>query len=201
MWVELKKLFKFWILKLNQNIKNQQKGLDPLSRAFNLWKDIFEKKKESMMKLLYYRLVDRLVIVWDTVDDLQTQCYNGTQNIKLLNNQNKVWVDNTVSGQRMAFSSWEDKYGGVVSKSNSKRSNLPLNNDVVRAFQTWLMIKREKVEKAKEIWREYETDCEFKAQDQRVLFRRPRSHYRKWSTEENFNGWKSPCSNLERTFR
>jgi len=63
MWVELKKLFKFWILKLNQNIKNQQKGLDPLSRAFNLWKDIFEKKKESMMKLLYYRLVDRLVIV------------------------------------------------------------------------------------------------------------------------------------------
>jgi hypothetical protein len=72
--------------------------------AFKIWKNRFSDKEDVVKKLSLHRVQERTMCVGDSIIHFKDNIITQNNTIGDLNSQNKVLIENTISGQKLALS-------------------------------------------------------------------------------------------------
>lgn len=115
-WVKTKKMWRYHLDYCEKRIEQiyQVDGYseryqpnfnkETLSQAFKKWKMAFSVQEEKLQSRPYIELQDRCIYTNKAIHETKEELLAQEDAIKELNNQNRVLVDNTISGQKLALS-------------------------------------------------------------------------------------------------
>ncbi|CAI2370290.1 unnamed protein product [Moneuplotes crassus] len=134
-WLHTKKAWKYHIQMCDARLKNHQTGQKRLYSAFQQWKTLFERKNQKLGKISYHNLQERSIQTSNLTQSTKMVNKRQDETIYELEHQNKILIGNTISGQKMALLTFQDKYSTVQKRLAKKHDNT--RERVTKAFKTW----------------------------------------------------------------
>lgn len=119
-WTKMKKLIKYWINYWERRINSSNPEAPLLFRAFNKWKYHFTDRDIKLDQYAYNDIQDIAISTNNYVNNAIKELDTQESAIQELNAQNKILVDNTISGQKLALTICSDNWKKKVASSFQK---------------------------------------------------------------------------------